>query len=127
MGIVGWPHRPQTLPLKPLDGWQGCHRHPLPRTLSGSSFLGSGEQGRSPAPVLRRATVQGSEVTLHPGDKSLLSFMSEQGGKEDVAQRSRTHCPEIHTLLSLPGILQSDTGRGTSLLWRRQDRKGPHL
>lgn len=52
--------------------------------------------------------MQGSEVTLHPGDKSLLSFVSEQGSKEGDTQRSRTHCPEIHTLLSLLGILQSE-------------------
>lgn len=49
---------------------------------------------------------------LHPRDTKLLSFMSEQG-KEVNTEHPGAHGPEIHTPLSLLGVLPRIAGRST--------------
>lgn len=101
------------------DGWQDCH-HSLPRTRAP-------ESSAAILPESRGDTVQGSEITLLPQDTTLLSFVSEQDSKEGDTQHPKAHCPEIHALLSLLGILRGDAGRSTFCPSEKQDGRGCRL
>lgn len=123
-GIAGGPHRPQTLPQKPLDGWQGCHCPSLPPRAQGAhSWV-----PKSRAAVLPESsggkTVHGSEVTLYPQATPLLSFTSEQDSEESDTQTPGAHGPEIHTFLSSQEFCNETLGAAPSLLQRRQNRQG---